>query len=167
MANMHEPSPGGSSPSGSSPGGSVPAAEMPATGPGVGYETRDANLPAILWLAVSITAMVLVAHLVLWVLLRALEGSAARRDPVISPLAETAPLPPEPRLQNTPVRDLAEFRAQEEKVLGSYGWADKEKTKVRIPIARAMELLVERGEPKSEAQAPDAGTGESATRGDQ
>jgi hypothetical protein len=162
MANMHEPSPGAEQ-----PGHSAAGAAPQGAGESLGYETRDANLRAILWLAVSITATVLVAHLLLWVLLRALEGSAARRDPVISPLAETAPLPPEPRLQNTPVRDLAEFRAQEEKLLGSYGWADKEKTKVRIPIARAMELLVERGEPNIEAQATDAGAGESATRGDE
>jgi len=141
MANMPEPL----------PGGNVPAADE-----ATGYETRDANLRAILWLAISITAMVLIAHLLLWVLLRTLEGNAARRDPALSPLAETAPLPPEPRLQNTPVRDLDKFRAREEHLLASYGWADKEKTKVRIPIARAMELLVERGEPKIETQPPDA-----------
>jgi hypothetical protein len=128
------------------------------------YETRDVNLRALMWLALAITAIVLIAHLVLWMLLRTLEGSAARRDPVLSPLAETAPLPPAPRLQNAPGRDYTEFRASEDELLRSYGWADAEKTKVRIPIARAMELLVERDEPPVEAPPTAAGDKESAAK---
>ena len=162
MPDMHEPSPGAEQPvQGAASAGAQVAGES------LGYETRDANMHAILWLAVSITAIVLVAHLLLWVLLRALEGSAARRDPALSPLAEATPLPPAPRLQNTPVRDLAEFQAQEDRLLGSYGWADKDKTKARIPIARAMELLVERGEPKIETQPAGAGEAKSVKRGDE
>lgn len=38
---------------------------------------------------------------------------------------------------------LIELRQREEKQLGSYGWQDKEKQVVRIPIERAMEKLVE------------------------
>jgi hypothetical protein len=162
MANMHEPLPAGNAPA-----AEMPDSETPGANASLGYETRDANLPAILWLAVSITAVVLVAHLLLWVLLRALEGSAARQDPKLSPLARAAPLPPEPRLQKTPVRDFAAFRAQEDELLTSYGWADTEKTKVRIPIARAMELLVERGETGIETQPTDTGETKPASRGDE
>ena len=73
MANMHEPLPGGDH-SGTQAQGAGPQ----AAGESLGYETRDANLRAILWLAVSITAMVLAAHLLLWVLLRALEAVEGR-----------------------------------------------------------------------------------------
>jgi hypothetical protein len=37
---------------------------------------------------------------------------------------------------------LTELRAADQKLAGQYGWADKEKSKVRIPIDRAMELTV-------------------------
>ena len=37
---------------------------------------------------------------------------------------------------------LLELRATEAAVLGTYGWVDQEKGIVRVPIDRAMELLV-------------------------
>ena len=36
---------------------------------------------------------------------------------------------------------LMELRAQEDSLLGSYQWQNKEKTVARIPIQRAMELI--------------------------
>jgi hypothetical protein len=40
---------------------------------------------------------------------------------------------------------LTELRAAEEATLSSYGWIDKEKGIVRIPIQEAMEVLVREG----------------------
>jgi hypothetical protein len=54
---------------------------------------------------------------------------------------------PEPRLQRTPGPDLKAFRAQEDKVLDSYGWIDQSKGVVRIPIDRAIAVLAARGLP--------------------
>ena len=56
-------------------------------------------------------------------------------------------LPPEPRLQSTPVKDLAAIRAEEDAVLNGYAWVDKEKGVVRIPVDRAIDLLAQRGLP--------------------
>jgi len=39
------------------------------------------------------------------------------------------------------------MRAAQERELTTYGWVDKEKQTVRIPIDRAMELLAQRGLP--------------------
>jgi hypothetical protein len=39
------------------------------------------------------------------------------------------------------------MRAAEQKELTSYGWIDKQKQSVRIPIDQAMKLLAERGLP--------------------
>jgi len=39
------------------------------------------------------------------------------------------------------------MRAAQERQLTTYGWLDKEKQTVRIPIDRAMELLAKRGLP--------------------
>jgi hypothetical protein len=62
--------------------------------------------------------------------------------------------PAGPSLQPLPARDLAQFRAEEDLALGSYGWVDKEKGIVRIPIERAMRLLEERGLPAPAASPP-------------
>ena len=63
-------------------------------------------------------------------------------------------LPPEPRLQATPVKDLAAYRAEEDAVLSSYGWVDKEKGVVRIPVERAIDILAQRGLPARTTMAP-------------
>jgi hypothetical protein len=65
------------------------------------------------------------------------------------PVAVTLPTGPEsgPRLEVTPVLDLARERAAEEKLLNSYGWVDRQKGVARIPIGRAIDLLAERGLP--------------------
>lgn len=56
-------------------------------------------------------------------------------------------IPPEPRLQSTPVKDLAAIRAEEDAVLNGYAWVDKEKGIVRIPVDRAIDILAQRGLP--------------------
>src|SRR2546426_11208283 len=70
-------------------------------------------------------------------------------DPPPSPIAEArAPRPPpEPRLQSSPVRDMEELRAREDSVLTSYGWVDRQAGIGRIPIDRAVELVLEKGLP--------------------
>ena len=55
---------------------------------------------------------------------------------------------PQPRLEVKPGASLAELRAGEEADLNSYGWIDREKGKVRIPIDRAMRLILDRGLPE-------------------
>jgi len=51
-------------------------------------------------------------------------------------------LPPAPRLQPSPPRDLQEMRAAEDSVLNGYAWVNPDQGVVRIPIARAMDLLI-------------------------
>ena len=54
---------------------------------------------------------------------------------------------PNPRLEEDERGQLNEIRTDEEKNLYSYGWVDEKAGTVRIPIERAMDLLVERGLP--------------------
>jgi hypothetical protein len=60
---------------------------------------------------------------------------------------------PEPRLQELPAQDLAEFNARQQAALHSYGWVEPAAGVVRIPIERAMELTLERGLPVRAGQA--------------
>ncbi len=47
-----------------------------------------------------------------------------------------------------PGLDLQALRAQEETALTTYGWVDQAKGQVRIPIERAMRLVVEEHQKK-------------------
>jgi hypothetical protein len=68
------------------------------------------------------------------------------------PVAHTEEFPP-PQLEVRPAANLAEFRAAEEADLNSYGWIDRNAGTVRIPIERAMQLILKRG-------LPDVGAGQ-------
>jgi hypothetical protein len=64
--------------------------------------------------------------------------------------------PPAPRLQVVPEQDLASFRAQEDAILGSYAWVEKDRDVVRIPVEEAMRIVAERGLPTFPAPEADA-----------
>lgn len=57
------------------------------------------------------------------------------------------PMPPEPRLQQSPRQDLKSMRAREDWELNHYFWIDKPQGTVAIPIERAMDILAARGIP--------------------
>jgi hypothetical protein len=119
-----------------------------------GYEQRDVQPRAVAWLFGGVGVAVIVAVASLWLVWKGFERAAAKRDPALSPLAGPV-LPPPPRLQSTPLADYREHRAHEDRVLNSYGWVDRERGVVRIPIDRAIELLIQRGEPSVPPAAAD------------
>lgn len=55
------------------------------------------------------------------------------------------PLPPAPRLQIHPKDDLERLRTAEQRQLTTYGWMDRDRQFLHIPVERAMQLRVERG----------------------
>lgn len=61
---------------------------------------------------------------------------------------------PSPRLQDDDVRDMNMLRANEDKLLHGYTWIDKNSGAVRIPVARAMEVIAERGLPNVGGETP-------------
>jgi hypothetical protein len=66
----------------------------------------------------------------------------------------TLPAPerfPSPRVQTHQAEQLKELLAEQRRQLTGYAWADQNKTLVRIPIERAMDIIAQRG---SEAYAP-------------
>jgi hypothetical protein len=66
---------------------------------------------------------------------------------VTYPLAHVEPMAQGPGIQVNPPADLATLHVEENTVLDGYAWVDREHGIVRIPIARAMELLVQKGLP--------------------
>lgn len=115
--------------------------------PGSRHETRDIDVGLIaklLGFGVVVTAVVLLA--VYWLFVSVRDRQAAT-DPVASPYAANPSPFVGPTLQASPPTDLQEIRAHEEHILESYGWVDRQRGVVRIPIERAMDLLLERGLP--------------------
>ena len=70
--------------------------------------------------------------------------------------APSRPLPapeqfPSPRVQTHQAEQLKDLLAAQRQQLTEYEWADQDKTLIRIPIERAMEIIAQRG---AEAYAP-------------
>ncbi len=62
---------------------------------------------------------------------------------------------PTPRLQSDDGNmDVAEMHAREDMLLHYYSWVDEKRQIVRIPIARAMQILAQKGLPVESQQGP-------------
>jgi hypothetical protein len=115
-----------------------------------GYEKRDANAKWVLSIIGSLLLVGLIMHLCMAGVLERLNKkpfptdtwTGARRVPRTT--AETKSFP---RLQLAPPEELKKFRAREDAELNTYGWIDRTAGVVRIPVARAIELVLERGLP--------------------
>ena len=126
---------------------------MSASGNGhteVRYEQSDVRVGAIVRFAVGLVLVVGVSALVLLGLFSLLARQHRRHDPPPPPLAQEAGRrPPGPLLQASPLQDLEQLRAAEEKELKSYGWVDPKAGIAHIPIDEAIRIVAERGVPKS------------------
>jgi hypothetical protein len=106
----------------------------------------------------SILAMVVLGLLVhysvvglLDVFLRHYSALDTKPSPIMT--GQARKLPPEPRLQSNPVGDLRKLQQNEDDILQTYGWVDQNAGIVRIPVARALELVAARGLPAVSAPA--------------
>jgi len=124
----------------------------------VRYEKSDVQVAKVVRAGVGLVAVLVVFFGLVWmlegVLLRFVGMSQSPRHPLATTLARTEP--PAPRLQPDPRADLLAQRAKEDAVLKTYGWVDKGRGVVRVPIERAIEILAERGLP-ARAAAPGEG----------
>ncbi len=68
-------------------------------------------------------------------------------QPPASPLERQSQTPPPPRLQVDPAVELMQLRARNAARLEGYGWIDRAKGVVHIPIERAMQMLAAQGWP--------------------
>jgi hypothetical protein len=142
--------------------------EQPAPGhPEVDFERTDVDATALLRFAFGLVVATVAVVILLWRLFFVFVAQEAARQPA-PPVMQADPAamaPAGPSLQPLPARDLARFRAEEDLALGSYGWVDKEKGIVRIPVERAMQLLAERSLPGPAASPPPAAAQPAGDRG--
>jgi len=113
-----------------------------------GYETSDASARTLLAWGAGLVAVLITAAVTTGLFFNALAAYAKRTDPKVSPLAATeSSARPEPRLLEKEAEDLAAVRKEENQVLQTYDWVDRERGVVRIPIERALELVAKEGLP--------------------
>jgi hypothetical protein len=114
-----------------------------------GHEVRDVVFRPVLTASIGLLVLILVALGGMRVLFSYLAAREAASSPPANPLAAELrrSQPPGPRLQAAPIEDLHRFRTLENAFLNGYSWVDRDAGTVRIPIDRAMDLLVQKGLP--------------------
>ena len=99
---------------------------MPHHSENGGHEMSDFSWTTVLWL-IPISVIILVTFF--WVCIAWFKG--AKDSELKQKQAEYV------------TTELNELHAKESEILGSYKWLDKDKGRVQIPIARAMELMAQ------------------------
>lgn len=103
------------------------------------HETRDVGFRPMLIAAILMLVALGLVALTAWLLF-----PRTATDIVV---AGRMPRFPTPTLQNSPTEDMARFFQAEMKRLNGYGWVDRERGIVHVPIERAMKGVVQRGIP--------------------
>ena len=115
------------------------------------HETKDISTRVVVWFGIALVVAAAVIHAAVWGLqlhLGNLNEKAYAREYPLANVGKPQE-PPAPRLQTQPRQELKNMRAEEDRVLRGYGWADPQTGKVQIPIDRAMELLAAAGAPRA------------------
>ncbi len=116
-----------------------------------GYEKADLRPKPIVIFGVILSLVMVLALVGTYGMVRLLGWwDRPRLETPASPLATRA-VPPVPRLQVEAPKELRALRATEDETLTSYAWVSKEAGIARIPIERAMQLVLERGLPAGKA----------------
>jgi hypothetical protein len=115
----------------------------------VHHETSDINFRGVLAFGLGLIVAAVLIHLAVWLLFLYFSARVTTPSGLQYPLSKGQEnrLPPQPRLQTNPRKDLSDMRATEDQLLTTYGWVDKNAGTVRIPIDQAMKLTLQRGLP--------------------
>lgn len=119
------------------------------------FESTDFSSAGVFWFSLGVAVMVAVSAVVVGLIMHFWGiwpdmGTSQIATPGRMGVAA-------PQLQTSPAADLIRVRGHEDRMLDGYGWVDREAGVARIPVERAMELLVQRGLPvrtKPDARAP-------------
>jgi hypothetical protein len=124
------------------------------------HEESDVNTRALLWSVVIFIIFAALTHAVLYLQFHAYARHFRHEAaPPLTMMPRQSDVPATPRLQPfptknqtglmppysvTPVTDMAEMRAAQDKQLSEPGWVDQKKGVVRLPIDVAKQLTVQR-----------------------
>lgn len=126
-----------------------------------GYETRDVNTGAVIGFLVFLAVVLGLVQLGAKALFRHYSISEQQPAPA-STFFDARQIPVEPDLQVNPRADLLKAYAPQQRELETYAWEDRQSGMVRIPIERAMDLLLLKGLPVFSEGAETKASGNSA-----
>jgi hypothetical protein len=116
--------------------------------PSAGYEKRDVNIKGLFqfafWMAV-VLVVTLVGMRLTFDFFKKVEPLGSTASPLVSTTDRM--IPPRPLLQVQPHQELQQYCAAQQQEVNTYAWVDQPSGVVRIPIDRAMQLILERGLP--------------------
>ena len=108
------------------------------------YETTDVSLPSLSKALVGLFIFIGVSSFLAWAIMRLFIPVPA--DVATEKTVDSSSLAPGlPVLQAKPKFDMLQFRLQEEAKVDQYGWADKAKGRVHVPVDVAIEKIAASG----------------------
>jgi hypothetical protein len=124
-----------------------------------GWEKRDVNIKGLFqfafWMAV-VLMVTLVGMRFTFDFFKRVEPLGSTASPLVTTTDRM--LPPSPRLQVQPHQELEDYCVAQQQAVSTYAWVNQSSGVVRIPVDRAMQLILERGLPaRSAADATAAG----------
>jgi hypothetical protein len=111
------------------------------------YAQMDGPVRGILGAGLVLAAVVLLSLGLLQWLFNVFERRAELGDVPRHALAEDRVVPPEPRLLEDPDGHYATWAAEQRETLATPAWIDRDAGLVRVPVERALELVLEEGLP--------------------
>ncbi len=111
---------------------------------GSGHEHREVSVPFIV---VSLFALLIGAFLACLLAVGIFQFFHSTYRPDRAAKESQQVIPPEPRVEEKPYRQLQTERAREEHILNSYAVIDQKQGIVRVPISRAIDMLSAKGLP--------------------
>lgn len=117
------------------PQGYIPPSASPSA-----HEGADLHIRSVVKVAALLGVTLIVSILIVTLFFKLLEKTYPKRTSESSPMVAESDLPPLPRLQTNPLRDLQAVRTVEGSHLDRYAWIDREHGVAQIPIDRAMML---------------------------
>jgi hypothetical protein len=119
------------------------------------HEERDINVWAIGKVGIGLVLTTIASILIVLGVFRFLQVQYNAQPPVQSfDIRDARQLPPEPRLLSNEPENLQEMRTAEDAILNGYSWTDQQHTQVKIPIAQAIDKLLQKGLPSRQSAAP-------------
>lgn len=127
-------------------------AEHPGPAAPHGVDT-ELNFKAIFGFVIALLVLLAVSFAIVWGVYSWQRARLVRQDapPPVLPEARASSVPAGPLLQDDPEKDLVAFRAREDAVLADWSWADASRTRARVPVERALEIVATRGFPPRSA----------------
>lgn len=111
-----------------------------------GHESQDASVTMILLMMGGLAVSVAIVALLVYGIFNYLASHPLSTAPA-NPMVESVQVPPPPSINDHPSTELNTLHNYEDSILSTYGWTDRNKNIVRIPIDQAMQQELERGFP--------------------